>query len=104
MVRRGEAVEVGLVESLRGLARHGSYGMERIGLPRYGEMVMDNQILTIKEAAKICRVHRTVLDSLVKVGAIPHARFSQRVVRIDRDELLQWIKNGGLNGGSQEGR
>lgn len=65
---------------------------------------MENSILTIKEAAEICRVHRSVLDSLVKRDAIPFARFSERVVRIDRDELIQWIKNGGLNAGSQKSR
>lgn len=56
----------------------------------------DNIVLTIREAANLCRVHRSVLDSLIKLNAIPHARFSERVVRFHRAELLQWIKRGGL--------
>lgn len=57
-------------------------------------------LLTIQEAAEICRVHRTVIDSLIKRGKIPHARLSERVVRIDRDKLLEWVKRGGLNADS----
>lgn len=62
------------------------------------------EVLTIKEAAEVCRVHRSVIDSLIKREAIPFARFSERVVRIDREKLNEWIKSGGLNGGSQESR
>lgn len=61
---------------------------------------MEKQILTIAEAAEICRVHRSVVDSLIRREKIPHARLSERVVRIDRDKLLQWIKDGGLNADS----
>lgn len=61
---------------------------------------MTRLFLTIKEAAELVGCHRTVIDSLIKRGKLPHARLSQRVVRIDRDKLIEWIKNGGLNADS----
>lgn len=65
---------------------------------------MNRLFLTIKEASELLGVHRTVVDSLVKLNKIPYARLSQRVVRFDKEQLLQWVRNGGLNADSQEAR
>lgn len=66
---------------------------------------MENRLfLTIKEASELVGVHRTVIDSLIKREKIPYARLSQRVVRFDREQLIQWVRSGGLNADSQEAR
>lgn len=61
---------------------------------------MDRLFLTIKEAAELVGCHRSQIDSLVKRNKIPYARISQRVVRFDREQLIQWMRNGGLNADS----
>lgn len=57
--------------------------------------------ITIEEAASICNVDRSVIDSLVHdapKNGFPAARLGRKTVRIDKVALNLWLMGGGLNG------
>jgi excisionase family DNA binding protein len=62
----------------------------------------NNPLLTIPQAAEVLGVHRSTVDSLIKRtdSRFPYARLSERVIRIDRDKLFEWVRSGGLDGSS----
>jgi predicted DNA-binding transcriptional regulator AlpA len=57
-------------------------------------------LITIEDAAEICSVHRSVIDSLVKdrkTNGFPAVKFGERSIKIDRNRLYLWIGSGGLS-------
>jgi excisionase family DNA binding protein len=49
-------------------------------------------VLTIDEAARLLRVNRKTLYELASKGRLPGTRRVGRIIRVDRDELLAWMK------------
>jgi len=56
-----------------------------------------NTILNPEEAAKHLGISYRKLLDLFNEGKIPGTRVSERVYRFHRDQLDEWIKNGGNN-------
>lgn len=57
------------------------------------------ELISVEEAAKICLVHRSVIDSLVKerqINRFPAVKFSERSTKVDKRRLYLWIEAGGL--------
>lgn len=57
------------------------------------------QLISIEEAAAICDVSRSVIDSLVedsKENNFPAVRLSAKTVKVDKTRLIKWIRAGGL--------
>lgn len=51
---------------------------------------MNNQFLTIKEAAEILRISKSKLYELAKDGQVPNIKLGGRIV-IPENQLMTWI-------------
>lgn len=63
------------------------------------QLSVDTEWIDITQATAILNVDRSVIDSLVKDApnnGFPVARLSPRVVRIDKQALIVWLRGGGL--------
>jgi excisionase family DNA binding protein len=49
-------------------------------------------VLSIDEAAELLRVNRKTLYEAVRRGHIPGARRIGRIIRVDRETLLAWLR------------
>jgi excisionase family DNA binding protein len=49
-------------------------------------------VITIDEAAALLRVNRKTLYELASRGRLPGTRRVGRIIRVDRGELLAWMK------------
>lgn len=57
------------------------------------------ELISIKEAAKICSCSRSVMDALVQnaeTNGFPAVRLGSRTIVIDKRRLNSWFQNGGL--------
>lgn len=50
-----------------------------------------SQLLTIKEAARILRVHQNTVKKLIATGKLPSFKI-ERVIRISQDDLKQYME------------
>jgi excisionase family DNA binding protein len=57
----------------------------------YGQSFKLPEVLSIEEVARLLRVHRKTVYEAVARGQLPGRRIG-RVLRIDRDTLLAWLK------------
>ena len=60
------------------------------------------ELITIAEAAKICDVDVSVINSLFHKrdkNGFPGIRLSERKLKIDKQRLIEWLRNGGLADG-----
>lgn len=48
-------------------------------------------VLTVKQAAEVMGMKKSSVYELVAQNKIPHVRFGDRRIRIQRDALLQWL-------------
>jgi len=70
---------------------------ERIDFPS-----TEPELITIAEAAKICDVDISVINSLFhkrNKNGFPGIRLSERKLKIDKQRLIEWLRNGGLADG-----
>jgi excisionase family DNA binding protein len=49
-------------------------------------------LVGVKEMAKRLNVSRVTVFELMKEG-MPTIRISERIIRFDPDEVMQWVKN-----------
>ena len=54
------------------------------------EPIINNEILTTKEAAEYLRVSEYTLRELCRKKQIPHFRIGNHLIRFDRHELIEW--------------
>lgn len=57
------------------------------------------ELITITDAAKLCGCDKSVILNLVHNAAsngFPSVRLGERLIRIDRRRLYDWLANGGL--------
>lgn len=50
-------------------------------------------LLTKDQAAELLGVSRDTLDKLVSTGKLPYYRISERIVRIDRADVIDYIRS-----------
>jgi excisionase family DNA binding protein len=62
-----------------------------MGIAKGGDLTMHQELLTIKEAAQILRIHWHTVYEWVYLKKIPYVKFG-RVIRIPRDELEKLIE------------
>ena len=53
---------------------------------------MEDEILTIKEAAKLLRVSQTQIYRLIKEGELPVIKRGKRYTRLQRTDLLFFLE------------
>ena len=51
------------------------------------------QVLTKSEASEFLQVDPKTIGYLVHTGQIPYIRISPRIIRFDKSELLEWMKD-----------
>ena len=51
-------------------------------------------ILTVAEAARLCRVSQRTLRNAIMIGALPHYRIGVSV-RVPTSALFTWLESGG---------
>ena len=64
-------------------------------------MEVSKELLTVQEAADLLRVPVSWVYDRTRRGAIPVRRLGNRLVRIPRQELLDWVDNGCRIGGKK---
>lgn len=57
------------------------------------DLLFENQILTVREAAKLLRISVRTLQKRVSQRTVPFKRIG-KCVRFSRDQLLGWIAKG----------
>lgn len=57
-----------------------------------------SDLVTVRQAAKVLRVHPRTLNRLVREGQVPFYRPSARTTRFDLHELRAFIRGRRLNG------
>jgi predicted DNA-binding transcriptional regulator AlpA len=55
------------------------------------------EYLVLEEVAKMYRVCSSTIKTWIRERGFPSGRFSPRVLRFDRDEVLAWGKRQGLS-------
>lgn len=63
------------------------------------------EYISISQAAEICQCGETVINSLIQERALnrfPAVRLGERTIRINKQLLIQWLNNGGLDGINKE--
>jgi excisionase family DNA binding protein len=63
---------------------------------------IDDQFLTIAEAADLVRVHRSTIQRMIARGALPSYRIGERGVRIKRSDLESAMLSGARSAGQAE--
>jgi excisionase family DNA binding protein len=59
-----------------------------------GLMLFETQTLTAEEAAQVLKVKTERVYELCRLGILPHVRLG-RQVRIEEQQFLEWMRNGG---------
>lgn len=63
----------------------------------------ESLLLTVPEAARLLRISRNTAYELIRQGEIPAVRLGERIIRIPRFALEQWIsRQAGLAESSAE--
>ena len=52
----------------------------------------NNKLLTVGEAAKLLRMHINTLRRYIKEGIVPAYKIAKNTYRLDRDELIDWVR------------
>ena len=60
--------------------------------PRQAEFELDDEVLTLQEAAEFLKVSERTLWSLAKQGLVPCRRVGKQY-RLSRNVLVRWIQN-----------
>lgn len=60
---------------------------------RASQLLFDNQVLTVPEAAAILRISVRTVRKRIANGTIPHKRIG-KCIRFSRNELLAWVERG----------
>lgn len=60
-----------------------------------GEAALEMEVLTVDEAAKLLRLNRKTVYSMVDKKQLPGARRFRGTIRIHRPTLVRWMQEGG---------
>jgi len=63
------------------------------------------ELIKLEEAKEICRCSIEVIQSLFddrENNQFPGVKLAPRTFRVDKERLIHWLRNGGLNGINQE--
>ncbi len=64
---------------------------------------IETEFISIREASKICDCDESIIQSLVKArleNDFPAAVLGKKTIRIDKQRLYLWLRNGGLINGA----